>query len=699
VENLLHAGLAQAAASAALALLVAAVATRLRRPAFVHALWLLVLLKLVTPSWWRLPLPSPTHTKVEAAPAAIPPRIVDAASLPVYELTIAVDDPPLEGRPSEDEVVMLADPAPAPVPTPSEPPWWVSALSEVNWPTVLGIAWVGGSLAWFLAAALRISRFRRVLSLAKPDDGELAELVERCSARIGLRRPPRVAWLPGEVAPMVWWLGGRPRLLMPLGLWPRLDKAGRSALILHELAHIKRRDHWVRALELIATGLYWWNPVVWWARRELREAEEECCDAWVVWARPEASRSYATALLEAVEFLSERRTPLPIAASGLGHVHQLKRRLTMILRGNTPRSLNGLTAITLAGLATLILPIAPSLAQKPADVQEQRGSIAVVGSHDFADDDGSYVRRYFEVGRGEQPRNVTLRINLEDVDPSAHETFLHLANPDSLDRSSGHDPDSIEIDLDLSDIDDLKSFVDVAKAIASSRANLRGETSDGAETSRRRPSQPADQKETPRAIRTNRAQAGVIAMSEASSMKRTGESQKIQEKSKDLTKTLVGSSTAAHRDAIKIRTEPRGGLEGVQAEITRLSREVEQRRASLADSVTRLRAAQQRLAEESRRVDQMKAKAEQDRAQAERDAESAKTKRAYEYAKQVAEYDRRLEALRVEFARTKSALLGSKVPDDSREQSSRIDELEKKADQLRDELVRLKSNRAANLRR
>jgi beta-lactamase regulating signal transducer with metallopeptidase domain/TolA-binding protein len=685
VENLLHAGLVQAASSAALALLVAAVATRLRRPAFVHALWLLVLLKLVTPSWWRLPITQRTHPQVEAAQAT-PPRIVDASSLPVYQLTIAVDDPPLDGRPSEDEVVLLADPASSP-PT-AEPPWWVSAWSEVNWPTVLGVAWVGGSSAWFLAAALRISRFRRVLSLAKPDDGELAELVDRCSDRIGLRRPPLVAWLPGEVAPLVWWLGGRPRLLMPLGLWPRLDKAGRSALILHELAHIKRRDHWVRALELVATGLYWWNPVVWWARRELREAEEECCDAWVVWARPEASRSYATALLEAVEFLSERRTPLPIAASGLGHVHQLKRRLTMILRGNTPRSLNGLTAITLAGLATLILPIAPSLAQKPDEVPGQRERIAVVGSHDFADDDGGLVRRYFGI-RSDEPGNVTLRINLEGVDPSAHETLLRLANPGSVERSSDNGPARVDIDLDLSDIDGLKAFVDVAKAIESSKTLRRGATADGPDARPRKPARPAD-REIPRASRTNRVQAGVIAMADASATRFFGEVQKSKEQSR----TLGGGSTSARRDAIRVHTQPRSGLEDVQEEVTRLSKDVEERRAALADSMDRLRAAQQRLTAESRRVDRLKLKAEQDRAHAERDAASVKTKRAYEFAKQVDEYDRRLEALLIELARTKSGSPGSKGLDDSKEKTRRLDELEKQVDALQGEIGRLKSRPA-----
>ena len=67
----------------------------------------------------------------------------------------------------------------------------------------------------------------------------------------------------------------------------------------------------------MTTGLFWWHPVVWWARRELREAEEQCCDAWVVWALPGAGRTYATALLECLDFLSPSLVPLPEGASGL----------------------------------------------------------------------------------------------------------------------------------------------------------------------------------------------------------------------------------------------------------------------------------------------------------------------------------------------------------------------------------------------
>ena len=146
--------------------------------------------------------------------------------------------------------------------------------------------------------------------------------------QLRLRRIPTTWLVPGRIPPMLWTLGGRARLLVPAELWPGLSESQQTALIAHELAHLKRKDHWIRWLDLAVTGLYWWHPVVWWARRGLREAEEQCCDAWAVWAMPRGSRSYASALLAALEFVSGAPTAGVAAAaaviSGKGHVSFLE---------------------------------------------------------------------------------------------------------------------------------------------------------------------------------------------------------------------------------------------------------------------------------------------------------------------------------------------------------------------------------------
>ena len=143
-----------------------------------------------------------------------------------------------------------------------------------------------------------------------------------CGDDFGLARPPDDRAGAGPRAPLA--LGGvrgSPRLILPEELWGRFDESQQDAVLAHELAHWKRRDHWVRRLEAIVLGLYWWYPGAWWARRQLERAEEECCDAWVVWALPSAANSYAEALVATAVFLSGLRQSLPLGASGAGRTH------------------------------------------------------------------------------------------------------------------------------------------------------------------------------------------------------------------------------------------------------------------------------------------------------------------------------------------------------------------------------------------
>jgi len=180
-------------------------------------------------------------------------------------------------------------------------------------------------------AGARIYRFSRLLRYGRVAPRTLQDEACVLAERLGLARCPTVWLVPGRVSPLLWALGQRACLVVPADLLDSLGPQQRATLFAHELAHARRRDHWVRWLEFVVIGLYWWLPVAWWARRQLQQAEEECCDAWVVWTLPAVAKAYAKALLQTVDFL-DARPVLPPVASGIGHVHLLKRRLTMIAR-------------------------------------------------------------------------------------------------------------------------------------------------------------------------------------------------------------------------------------------------------------------------------------------------------------------------------------------------------------------------------
>ncbi len=362
MDALVQGILSNAMAVTVLAVLVAVLARTCRRPALIHSLCLLAILKLVTPPLVPLAMPLPASWR---APAASVPEVeIGATGLdfdPEWELEAAGLLTYLDGidasRPSDgsmtDERIEAA----------ILPASW-------RWEPALLVAMLAGAMAWWSLAAVRIVRFHRLLRDVEPMPAEWQDRIVELAGCLNLRRPPVACMVPGEVPPMLWAVGVRPRLLVPRQLWATLDEDQRRALVLHELAHLKRRDHWVRWIELVIAGLYWWHPVVWWLRRALREAEEQCCDAWVVWAMPRGARTYATALLAALDYVSGARQ-LPAGASvvasatvGNGHVSSLKRRLRMIVRARTPRGLSLVGRLAVVGLATLLLPLAPSWAQK-----------------------------------------------------------------------------------------------------------------------------------------------------------------------------------------------------------------------------------------------------------------------------------------------------------------------------------------------
>jgi hypothetical protein len=143
----------------------------------------------------------------------------------------------------------------------------------------------------------------------------------------------------------------------------RLPWHSLEGLIVHELAHVKRRDHWVGWLELVAGCLWWWNPLFWIVRHELREHAELACDAWVVGTLPDGRRDYAAALLTVCECISRTAAPVPALGIRGGGRRALERRLTMILRDRNAfrMSRRGLFAALLLAGMTL-----PAWSQKPA---------------------------------------------------------------------------------------------------------------------------------------------------------------------------------------------------------------------------------------------------------------------------------------------------------------------------------------------
>lgn len=396
MTTLLHIAVINAVTVLPLAVLAFLVGRFARRPALTHALWVLVLLKFVTPPMFNLPvtieLPVVAEARSGSAGVGHSANVTASehrdSSLTMNESasrdeTLHADLPPVVNAESRGVGQRAAFVVTTTVQTCSA--YWAKR-PELG-PLLLG-CWFAGMAVWASLQVVRAIRFqRRVLQGAAvrvevPITLEMQEQTRRLAMKLGLRWVPQVLIVDAAVSPMLWGCGSRVRLLFPADLADRLDDNARATLLTHELAHFGRGDHWVRLLELVATGLFWWHPVVWWARRQIEEAEEEACDAWVIGEFPDAPRRYAEALLDTIDFLCESRQCLPPIASGLGQAHFLRRRLINIMRGATPKTLSYRCRCAVALVATLILPLQPFVFGSPsiADLQLPSVKALVAGS-------------------------------------------------------------------------------------------------------------------------------------------------------------------------------------------------------------------------------------------------------------------------------------------------------------------------------
>ncbi len=368
METILHAAFSNAVSAAFLAVLVACLSRVLaRRPAVLHCLWLLVLVKLLAPPLYQVPIPWPESLSVteqdEPKLATVFLQEIDQTEAPAL---------------LADSEMMGDDVAPRIAVARSADAGRVSVgerlASSVNlvglwlvshWIALVAILWLFGSVTTAIVCACRVRRFQLLLREARPASPDVQDWVNELAALLGIGRPPLVYWIGGRLSPMLWAVGLRSRLIIPTELWKGLKEQERATLIVHELAHLRRGDHRVRVFELLVTILYWWNPVLWWARQALRDVEEQCCDAWVVWAFPEAARSYAETLLETLDFLNHSELSEPLLASGFGRVHHLRRRLTMIMSGTTPRLVSVWGGLGSLCLAVLLLPVNATWRRNP----------------------------------------------------------------------------------------------------------------------------------------------------------------------------------------------------------------------------------------------------------------------------------------------------------------------------------------------
>lgn len=230
-------------------------------------------------------LPEPAPTPTVAAPTSQPSPIPASPQPTGLQSPEAKRNVPLPA----DRVVPITQPTPVTPPAPEIPevrPEAASAVKAFSGLSRIRAVELGVTAIWLLGAAyqlvwlvwglLRVRRFERTI---QPEtDPRLLAVAQSAAARLAMPSCPSLGRSAAIDVPLSLGLW-RPRVILPAenGESPWTAEAW-LPLLIHEVAHIHRKDHIVGLMQRLTLAFYWWNPLAWAASRELALVREQICD-------------------------------------------------------------------------------------------------------------------------------------------------------------------------------------------------------------------------------------------------------------------------------------------------------------------------------------------------------------------------------------------------------------------------------------
>ncbi len=353
-------------------------ALRHRSPASLrHAVWALALMAAlampaiarIVPSW-HVPLigpdvmraaglqPTADSRQSGADEAAVREAGLPEAVAPRPRLSVVTPSPGVRG--SEASASWSPDSTLAEGTSPGRKPKIVP-----SW--LLAAVWAAGFGLLLLRQAAGVFRSRRLAGTRTPGRAPWVPVARALARAIGAPRRTRFLRSDRVDTPMACGLI-RPAVVLPAAAdgWPE-DRV--TSVLLHELAHVRRRDCLTQAFADLTCAMYWFNPLAWVAVRALRRERERACDDMVL-ACGTPGPDYAEHLLDVARAVRPG-APSPMFSGGvaMAHRNELEGRLMAILDEGRPR--RALSLRTLGSAAALALVVVvPIAAVNPWQVDE-----------------------------------------------------------------------------------------------------------------------------------------------------------------------------------------------------------------------------------------------------------------------------------------------------------------------------------------
>lgn len=279
--------------STLLILIATFVAWCLRRssPAVRYWLWQIIAIKLLLMPFWSSYVPMPSWAK-PAMPLIVWQQVEKRTNLSDEPATVSTSQ--------------AADETTAAVVAQSPPNG--KSLVAVTWQAWLLPLWCAVVVWQFLRLWIQRKRLACLLKRGVRATGDIADLVAELAKKVGLRRAPATVAVADDCPVFVCGLW-RPRIVLSDRLVAALEPAERRQVVLHELAHVKRRDLlWGWPVE-IAKIMYFFHPLVYWVAYQIRFERELACDQLAMVQSGHPPADYAQTLVRVVS-----QTSAPAAA-------------------------------------------------------------------------------------------------------------------------------------------------------------------------------------------------------------------------------------------------------------------------------------------------------------------------------------------------------------------------------------------------
>jgi beta-lactamase regulating signal transducer with metallopeptidase domain len=344
------------------------------RAIFRYCLWMLVFIKLIMPASFTLPtgigywmgdyFPSevsmakwmphteeivPTTLNIHQDSIPLEPVVTDeTAVIDIHKASI-----PLEPVVTNETAVTGIEPKP------------------ICWQGWVFLGWLVGMLVLLALLVQRICSVTGLIAQGRPANKRLLDMLHECCCQIGIRQNIELRLSDNTLSPAVCGLF-KPMILMPAKVLERLSREKLKAVLIHELAHIKRADVWVNLVQTMLQIVYFYNPLVWLANGMIRSVREQAVDEMVLVTLKPETANYSNTLIDVAE-MAFWRPNFSLRLIGVVESKKaLERRIKHMLNRPVPKSskLGSLGLIAIIVIGIILLPMGSSSIAAPDNTHE-----------------------------------------------------------------------------------------------------------------------------------------------------------------------------------------------------------------------------------------------------------------------------------------------------------------------------------------